>query len=75
VRSGPCFLEPVPEICTDLFGEPVVTADGKMYRRLSTKPELAAAWLISFCDTDWSAEREAVAAAQSARGPGHRMSD
>jgi hypothetical protein len=48
----------------DLFGDPVVAANGKTYRRLRTNPAPPADWLISFCDTEWSAEREALAAAQ-----------
>jgi hypothetical protein len=51
----------------DLFGNPVVAANGKTYRRLRTNPDFPAAWLISFCDTDWSTEREAVVAVQRNR--------
>jgi hypothetical protein len=52
------------EPAQDLFGGPVVAAIGKTYRRLRKDADPPAAWLISFCDTDWSAEREAVVAAQ-----------
>jgi hypothetical protein len=48
----------------DLFGAPVVAANGKTYRRLHTNPEAPATWIVDFCDTDWSVEREAVAAAR-----------
>jgi hypothetical protein len=51
----------------DLFGDPVVASNGKTYRRLRTSPVPPADWLVSFCDTDWSAEREAVVAAQHNR--------
>jgi hypothetical protein len=52
------------EPARDLFGAPVVAANGKTYRRLPTDPEAPATWLGDFCDTDWSVERDAVAAAQ-----------
>jgi hypothetical protein len=48
----------------DLFGVPVVAANGKTYRRLRTNPDTPSTWVVDFCDTDWSAEREAVVAAQ-----------
>lgn len=51
----------------DLFGAPVVAANGKTYRRLPTNPETPANWIVDFCDTDWSVEREAVAAARRYR--------
>jgi hypothetical protein len=51
----------------DLFGAPVVAANGKTYRRLHTNPKAPAAWIVDFCDTDWSVEREAVAAARGYR--------
>jgi len=47
----------------NLWGEPVVAPNGKTYRRLDTKQEFPAIWLRAFCDTDWSAERSAVATA------------
>jgi hypothetical protein len=46
----------------DLFGNPVVATNGKTYRRLGISPAAPADWLTAFCDTEWSAEREAVAA-------------
>jgi hypothetical protein len=54
----------------DLFGGPVVAANGKTYRRLGITPDTPANWIVDFCDTDWSAEREAVSAAQRSR-PGY----
>jgi hypothetical protein len=55
------------EPARDLFGAPVVAANGKTYRRLSIVPEIPATWIADFCDTNWSSEREAVAAAQRNR--------
>jgi hypothetical protein len=52
------------EPAQNLFGAPVVAANGKTYRRLRINPEAPATWVVDFCDTDWSAEREAVLAAQ-----------
>jgi hypothetical protein len=52
------------EPARDLFGVPVVAANGKTYRRLRIDPEAPATWIAVFCDTDWSGEREAVADAQ-----------
>jgi hypothetical protein len=52
------------EPARDLFGASVVAANGKTYRRLRINPEAPATWIVGFCDTDWSAEREAVVAAQ-----------
>jgi hypothetical protein len=52
------------EPAQDLFGAPVVAANGKTYRRLHINPDAPAAWIVDFCDTDWSVEREAVVAAQ-----------
>jgi hypothetical protein len=52
------------EPARDLFGGPVVAVNGKTYRRLRTNPDAPAAWFVSFCNTDWSTEREAVTAAQ-----------
>jgi hypothetical protein len=52
------------EPARDLFGASVVAANGKTYRRLRTNPEAPATWIVDFCDSDWSPEREAVAAAQ-----------
>jgi hypothetical protein len=57
------------EPARDLFGSPVVAANGKTYRRLRTNPDVPAIWVVDFCDTDWSAEREAVTAAQRKRSP------
>jgi hypothetical protein len=47
----------------NLWGEPVVTPNGKTYRRSKAQMALPADWLHAFCDTDWKAEREAVGAA------------
>jgi hypothetical protein len=59
----------------DLFGSPVVATNGKTYRRLHSNPDSPAAWVVDFCDTDWSAEREAIEAAQTAsRQPWRRTS-
>jgi hypothetical protein len=55
------------EPARDLFGAPVVAANGKTYRRLSIVPDIPATWIADFCDTNWSSEREAVAAAQRNR--------
>jgi hypothetical protein len=55
------------EPAQDLFGTPVVAANGKTYRRLRTIPDIPSTWIADFCDTDWSSEREAVAAAQRNR--------
>jgi hypothetical protein len=55
------------EPARDLFDAPVVAANGKTYRRLRTNPDPPASWVADFCDADWSAEREAVAAAQRNR--------
>jgi hypothetical protein len=55
------------EPARDLFGAPVVAANGKTYRRLSIVPDIPATWKADFCDTNWSSEREAVAAAQRNR--------
>ena len=52
------------EPARDLFGAPVGAANGKTYRRLRTNPEAPATWVVDFCDTDWSVERDAVTAAQ-----------
>jgi hypothetical protein len=51
----------------DLFGAPIVAANGKTYRRLRTDPEAPATWIVDFCDTDWSVERDTVAAARRSR--------
>jgi hypothetical protein len=52
------------EPARDLFDAPVVAANGKTYRRLRANPDKPSTWVMDFCDTDWSAEREAVVAAQ-----------
>jgi hypothetical protein len=51
----------------DLFGAPVVAANGKTYRRLRINPDAPTTWIVDFCDTDWFVEREAVAAARRYR--------
>jgi hypothetical protein len=55
------------EPARDLFGNSVVAANGKTYRRLRIAPDAPAAWIADFCGTDWSAERDAVVAAQRNR--------
>jgi hypothetical protein len=45
-------------------GEPVVAPNGKTYRRTNAKRPFAAAWVQSFCDTDWTAEKASVASAR-----------
>jgi hypothetical protein len=52
------------EPAQDLFGAAIVAANGRTYRRLRIDPDAPATWIVDFCDTDWSAEREAVAAAR-----------
>ena len=52
------------EPAQDLFGTPVVAANGKTYRRLRTIPDIPATRIADFY---WSSEREAVAAAQRNR--------
>jgi hypothetical protein len=46
-----------------MWGEPVVAPNGKTYRRAKTQLPFPPEWLHAFCDTDWTAEREAVGAA------------
>jgi hypothetical protein len=55
------------EPARDLFDAPVVAANGKTYRRLRANPDKPSTWVMDFCDTDWSAEREAIVAAQRNR--------
>jgi hypothetical protein len=55
------------EPARDLLGAAVVAANGKTYRRLHTNPDTPTTWIVDFCDTDWSAEREAVVGAQRNR--------
>jgi hypothetical protein len=43
------------------------TRNGKTYRRLRTNPEAPATGIVDFCGTDWSVERETVAAARRYR--------
>lgn len=47
----------------DMFGEPVVAPNGQTYRLMNTKAQLPDEFIKAFCDTDWSAERKAMAAA------------
>ncbi len=46
----------------DLFGEPIVAPNGKTYRQMKNAIPLPAGWIKTMCDTDWSAEKKAVAA-------------
>ena len=46
-------------------GEPVVAPNGKTYRRVNTEQPFPASWLRAFCDTDWTTEKDAAAAARS----------
>jgi len=43
-----------------VFGEPVETRDGRIYRVFHPKTSLPANDLHALCDTDWTAERKAV---------------
>ena len=47
-----------------LWGDPVVASNGKVYRRIAAKIETTypepRRFIDAFCDTDWSAEREAI---------------
>ena len=47
----------------DLFGGPVIAANGQTYRLIDPKAQLSDVFVTAFCDTDWSPERKAVAAA------------
>jgi len=44
----------------DLWGEPVHTKSGEVYRQLKKSPPLPAKWQQEFCHTDWQTERQAV---------------
>jgi hypothetical protein len=47
----------------NIWGEPVVAPNGKTYRRSNVNMALPKTWLHAFCDTKWTAERKATAAA------------
>jgi hypothetical protein len=46
-----------------LWGEPIVAPNGKVYRHVNWKDSPPSKWMAAFCDTDWTAERKAAAAA------------
>ena len=48
----------------NLWGEPVVAPNGKTYRRMKTAFPLPKDWLKTMCETDWTLEKKAIAAAQ-----------
>ncbi len=53
------------ELARDLFGSsiagyPAVTPDGRTYQRATDDVSLSTEWRRQFCDTDWTAEREAA---------------
>jgi hypothetical protein len=48
----------------DIWGQPVVAPNGKTYRQLKVSFDLPQQWIQAFCATDWTVEREAVAAAR-----------
>jgi hypothetical protein len=49
----------------DIFGEPVVTPNGKTYRRFDAKYPAPPEWMPAFCDTDWTAEKDAARVSDS----------
>jgi hypothetical protein len=45
----------------DLYGRPVKSMDGQVYRLVITQPEQPPlGWIHQFCETDWSVERKAL---------------
>jgi len=44
----------------DLYGGPVKSVGGKIYRLSSAQPGSPRGWIHQFCETDWSAERKAL---------------
>ena len=46
-----------------VLGDPVVAPNGKTYRRSKVNMALPPEWLHAFCETDWTDERKATAAA------------
>jgi len=46
----------------DVFGEPVTTPDGRGFRQAGEEAKLPEQWARAFCETDWTPEREAMAA-------------
>jgi hypothetical protein len=48
----------------NLWGEPVVAPNSKTYRQMKNVIPLPKGWLKTMCESDWTAERKAVAAAQ-----------
>ncbi len=56
--------EPETQIpARNLLGEPVVAPNGKTYRRMKGAIPLPIPWLKAMCETDWTAEKKALAAA------------
>lgn len=49
----------------DLWGEPVVAPNGKTYRQMKNAIPLPKEWVKAMCDTDWTAEKKAIAAART----------
>jgi len=46
-----------------MWGKPVVAANGKTFRRMKGNMAIPSEWMHAFCDTEWTAEREAAGAA------------
>ena len=55
----------------DYLGDPVVAPNGKTYRLYSYHFPAPPEWMHAFCDTDWTAERNAVFAARQAHSTGN----
>jgi hypothetical protein len=51
----------------DFAGEPIVVPNGKTYRLLKYHYPAPKQWVTAFCDTDWTAERNAVFKARQLR--------
>jgi hypothetical protein len=45
----------------DVWGDPLVAPNGQTYRHSKVSIAFPTEWLHQFCDTDWTAERRAVA--------------
>jgi hypothetical protein len=41
-------------------GQPVLAPNGKTYRRLRIQPPARPEWMQAFCETDWTAEMNAL---------------
>lgn len=71
-RKGEWYDQDEPDTAfpaRTLWGEPVVTRNGKTYRRSKAQMALPEDWLHAFCDTDWTAERKAVGAVMFKTAP------